>query len=527
MYKTLLVAICIVLITASFAFGTDLKGTSTIGLRGPFILPVFPGSDFTAFGRHFQPFMIGWDIAAEAKKAVSDHWQLGLSLGYVTTYDDSTGRRDLNLHLNSTDNAATKLSGVLAGVFVEYYYDRQLKFQPYLLAGLGLDFWKIAPQETDLSYACTDVNAKFGTGLLIPVTNRLLLDVQGKLSVTLANLSSDVPLDFYGPGDWSTLRQRPFKGYFEPTIGIMYLFGGESDSDHDGVADSKDQCPDTPLGAKVDKSGCPLDSDRDGVYDGLDQCPDTPVGATVDQKGCPLDSDKDGVYDGLDKCPGTPAGMKVDANGCPPDSDGDGVTDDLDKCPNTPKGAKVDKDGCPLDSDKDGVYDGLDKCPDTPAGVKVDKNGCPYDSDYDGVPDSLDKCPGTPRGIKVDATGCPFEKRITEKITLHINYASNSYEPDAQAKKDLDAIAPRIIAYPETRVEIRGFTDDQGTEEHNLTLSQNRAEGVMAYLKSKGVPEGQMIAKGYGEDPKYFVGDNKTAEGRRENRRVELESITK
>ena len=91
----------------------------------------------------------------------------------------------------------------------------------------------------------------------------------------------------------------------------------------------------------------------------------------------PADSDGDGVVDSKDKCPNTPAGVKVDSDGCPLDSDGDGVPDYLDKCPNTPKGVKVDSDGCPLDSDGDGVPDYLDKCPNTPKGVKVDANGCP------------------------------------------------------------------------------------------------------------------------------------------------------
>jgi OOP family OmpA-OmpF porin len=58
------------------------------------------------------------------------------------------------------------------------------------------------------------------------------------------------------------------------------------------------------------------------------------------------DSDGDGVPDSKDQCPGTPVGVKVDAKGCPLDADGDGVADYLDKCPDTPKGVKVDKDGC-------------------------------------------------------------------------------------------------------------------------------------------------------------------------------------
>jgi OmpA-OmpF porin, OOP family len=91
-----------------------------------------------------------------------------------------------------------------------------------------------------------------------------------------------------------------------------------------------------------------LDSDHDGVPDYLDKCPNTAPGIKVDSVGCPLDSDHDGVPDYLDKCPNTPAGVQVDASGCPLDSDHDGVPDYLDKCPNTAPGVQVDKDGCPI-----------------------------------------------------------------------------------------------------------------------------------------------------------------------------------
>ncbi|MHC4320844.1 MAG: OmpA family protein [Planctomycetota bacterium] len=62
------------------------------------------------------------------------------------------------------------------------------------------------------------------------------------------------------------------------------------DSDRDGVPDSLDKCPDTPIGVEVDGSGCPkvvqTDSDGDGVFDDVDECLDTPVGAIVDDRGC-------------------------------------------------------------------------------------------------------------------------------------------------------------------------------------------------------------------------------------------------
>lgn len=105
------------------------------------------------------------------------------------------------------------------------------------------------------------------------------------------------------------------------TAGIEFALGGSTgpppDADRDGVRDSKDKCPDTPMGCRVDENGCPIDSDGDGVCDGVDQCADTPRGTAVDARGCPTDSDNDGVTDDRDKCPNTPAGIKVDKDGCP------------------------------------------------------------------------------------------------------------------------------------------------------------------------------------------------------------------
>lgn len=66
------------------------------------------------------------------------------------------------------------------------------------------------------------------------------------------------------------------------------------------------------------------------------------------QAAAEADADGDGVPDSRDRCPGTPAGVRVDADGCPLDSDGDGVPDYRDKCPGTPAGAKVDANGCEI-----------------------------------------------------------------------------------------------------------------------------------------------------------------------------------
>ena len=62
--------------------------------------------------------------------------------------------------------------------------------------------------------------------------------------------------------------------------------GAEPDTDNDGVVDSRDECPNTPVGATVDNKGCTSDADGDGVADYKDQCPDSAPGAKVNELGC-------------------------------------------------------------------------------------------------------------------------------------------------------------------------------------------------------------------------------------------------
>jgi hypothetical protein len=102
-----------------------------------------------------------------------------------------------------------------------------------------------------------------------------------------------------------------------------------SDADGDGVEDNNDHCPNSPIGKKVNKIGCPIDSDDDGLADEEDVCPNK-VGPR-ENLGCPWpDKDDDGIVDIKDDCPDQYGLSKF--NGCP-DSDKDGVPDKNDKCP--------------------------------------------------------------------------------------------------------------------------------------------------------------------------------------------------
>lgn len=242
------------------------------------------------------------------------------------------------------------------------------------------------------------------------------------------------------------------------------------------------------------------------------------VAAPVVAAAAPMDSDGDGVTDDKDRCPNTPKGAKVNAEGCELDADGDGVVDSKDRCPNTPAGAKVNADGCELDSDGDGVVDSQDRCPNTPAGTKVNAQGCPLDSDGDGVLDADDKCPDTVKGAKVDAQGC-----VVTLILKGVNFEVNSAKLNADSMAALDVVADSLLKNPDAKLEVGGHTDNKGSAAYNKKLSAARAKSVMDYLVLKGVPAARLTAKGYGlEKP---IADNKTADGRALNRRVELQKI--
>jgi len=233
----------------------------------------------------------------------------------------------------------------------------------------------------------------------------------------------------------------------------------------------------------------------------------------------PKDSDGDGIIDANDKCPTVPGVPKYE--GCPvPDTDNDGINDDNDKCPTVAGLAKYQ--GCPVpDTDKDGINDEEDKCP-TVAGV-ARYQGCPVpDTDKDGINDEEDKCPTVP-GV-ASQQGCP---EISQEVTKTVNYsAQNIYFAFGSTKllpksfTGLNEVVKVLNNNPALKLKIDGHTDNIGSDEYNMTLSNGRANAVKSYLMSKGIADNRLQAEGFGESNP--VADNKTAAGRQKNRRVEM-----
>ena len=263
-----------------------------------------------------------------------------------------------------------------------------------------------------------------------------------------------------------------------------------------------------------------IDSDGDGLYDpgqrGVspadeDKCPQQPGPRST--QGCPLiDSDGDGMYDpgqagvapeDVDACPQAPGPR--DNTGCPlVDTDGDTLYDpgqpvpasEIDECPKEPGPRELK--GCP-DRDGDKIIDKLDKCPDEPETVNQidDADGCP-----DKIPDAVKKMTGVIKGIYFDV----------DKDTIKPN-----------SKKVLDQAVSVLKEHPGTRWNIQGHTDSDGSRDHNVDLSQRRAEAVRKYLVDAGIDANRLVPKGFGPDEP--IDTNATRAGKAKNRRIEFRLI--
>lgn len=88
------------------------------------------------------------------------------------------------------------------------------------------------------------------------------------------------------------------------------------------------------------------------------------------------------------------------------------------------------------------------------------------------------------------------------------------------AKEKLAKVSGILLAYPTLHVNVQGYTDNIGSDDYNLKLSQRRADAVRDYLISNGIPPANVESMGMGKaDP---VASNDTPEGRQQNRRVEM-----
>jgi len=286
------------------------------------------------------------------------------------------------------------------------------------------------------------------------------------------------------------------------------------DFDEDGVPDHLDKCPTTPKGCIVDKDGCPLDADVDGVCDGLDECPDTPLGTAVDEKGCPIRPETvalswaEGLTFALGSAKLTPQA--------------EGVLDGLVALANKHPDAVIEIGGY-TDSTGSAVFN-----------QRLSENRALSVRNYmvlKGItPDRLraigygetnfvatnDTAEGRQQNRRVefkflgqDAVGLPV---------LHFKLGKS--ELTDASMNDLNAIAEKLKARTNVRVEISAYTDSSGSAELNKKLSLKRAGMVKDMLVAKGAAPENL--KPVGRGATNYLTTNATKEGRETNRRVEF-----
>ena len=138
-------------------------------------------------------------------------------------------------------------------------------------------------------------------------------------------------------------------------------------------------------------------------------------------------------------------------------------------------------------------------------------------------------------GIELDIPEDGIEAKVVEFIedaakevdkTTWFNFDRLTFETGSAnlnmeaSEEQLNNIAEIMKCYPNTKIKLGGYTDNTGDAAANMTLSQNRADNVMAALVAKGIASERLAAEGYGDA--HPVASNDTEEGRAQNRRIAL-----
>jgi len=121
--------------------------------------------------------------------------------------------------------------------------------------------------------------------------------------------------------------------------------------------------------------------------------------------------------------------------------------------------------------------------------------------------------------FKIDIQFLPAKSFVLEDC----NFETGKADLLPEAFPVLDELVSYLMRKEDERIEIGGHTDNVGTAKSNQVLSENRANTVRNYLITKGIDPNRLTAKGYGFS--VPVADNKTAEGRAQNRRTEVKIL--
>lgn len=269
-----------------------------IGLGANFLhdSSVYSGRNAPFFFHDSVKYDTGWAAMVTFGHLSPNGWRSEIEFSYRRNDFDSIKHFDIGRY-DATGDA------VSYGLFFNELYDFQTGgvVTPYIGLGLGAlrleyrsagPFGRTATRQPDIRIDDID------SGLGVQAIAGLKFNISDNVAMAL-DYRYYVPIHL-------TFNPR-FDGYDVAWAGntlmlsLQFGFGQESQP-----APTPVQAPPPP----------PLDSDHDGVSDDMDQCPNTAPGTTVDRNGCPPDSDNDGVADAQDKCPHTRPGAQVNFQGC-------------------------------------------------------------------------------------------------------------------------------------------------------------------------------------------------------------------
>ncbi len=337
-------------------------------------------------------------------------------------------------------------------------------------------------------------------------------------------------------GDWlDLLNTSSTNGYLTFKAGVHFYFGGNDDADDDG--DGLTNAEERKYGTDPNNP----DTDGDGLSDGdeVKVYHTDPLKADTDGDGLTdgdevlkyhtdptkMDTDGDGLSDGDEVLKYHTDPLKVDTDGdglsdgdevlkyhtnpLKPDTDGDGLTDSEE--------VKVyHTDPLKADTDGDGLTDGDEVHRYRTDPLKVDTDG-------GGVGDGVEVRRGTnpldPRDDMPATAGLKLAPGQT-LILQGIVWTPDGVHLSTRSDEMLGRLLQALRAKPDLKVEIAGYTDDQGTLLRNDVFSQRRADAIKTWLISHGVSATRLTSVGLGaREP---IAPNTTAAGREKNRRIEL-----
>lgn len=135
--------------------------------------------------------------------------------------------------------------------------------------------------------------------------------------------------------------------------------------------------------------------------------------------------------------------------------------------------------------------------------------------------------------LKTKGNNQPYELEVllqkikdgSSIVLKNVFFDTDKFDLRAESKIELNKVVDFMNLNPSTIIEIGGHTDDVGSDQTNLVLSENRAKSVVAYLVAQGIAQNRLSAKGYGEGVPKASNDSEI--GRAQNRRTEFKVLKK